>query len=182
MQPEEVAILPFFANVPFPDPAGFDGIPKTLPKTLVVVSRMENGHVLADELAFGISGKLEESAVDGDDDSGRIRFDGSFVASEEVDYREKPRFLFTQSFHVLFEKDVFERDGKDSVFGEESRDGVPDSFDNLPGVRPVAVSSFERRKRRSESVGHFLPVGESELPLEFLRVPRFLGTLVFHGF
>lgn len=103
MEPKQASILRLFANVPFPYLSRIDGIPKTFPKTLVVESRMENGHVFSDELAFGISGNFKQSAVYGNDDSRGIGFYGRFVTSKKVDDRKEPRFFLADFFDVLFE-------------------------------------------------------------------------------
>lgn len=147
MQPEQTSVFRFFADVAFPNPARFDRIPETFPKTLVMHSGVENGHVLPDKFLFGISGKFEKAAVDRNDDSGGVGFDRRFVTSKEVDHGEEPRLLPTDGFNVLFEQNVLERQRKDAVFRQQTRDRVADSLDDLLGIRTVSIAAFERRKR-----------------------------------
>lgn len=103
MKPEQTSVLRLFANVPFPNPARLDRIPEPFPKARIMDSGMENGHVFSDELVFGIPGKFEKSAIYGNDDSGGIGFDGSFVASKEVYDREEPRLFLADRYDILLQ-------------------------------------------------------------------------------
>lgn len=69
MEPEKAAVLRAFANVPLPDPTGRNGFPESLPKTGVMRSGIENGHILSDQLGFGVTGQFEQALSDGNDDS-----------------------------------------------------------------------------------------------------------------
>lgn len=131
MKPEQAAVLRLFADVPFPNPSGSDGFPKAFPKTRIMDSGMENGHVFSDELVLGVSRNLEKAAVDREDDAGGIGFDRSFVASEEVDDGKESRLFLADGNDVLLEQDVLERQGKDAVLGKQARNGVADSLDDF---------------------------------------------------
>lgn len=177
MEPEQAAVFRFFANVPFPNATGLDGIPKTLPEPGVMEAGMENGHVPADELVFGISGDFEKPSVNGENDSGRVGFYRSLVASEEIDDGKEPRLFFLDGFDVLLEENVFERERKDSAFRQKAGDGVANALYDFFGVRTVAISAFERRKHRRERVGYFLQFVQSGL---LVYVSRSFRTVSAH--
>lgn len=101
MEPKQTSVLCFFTDVSLPYPAGFDRIPKSFPETLVMDSGVEYRHVFPNELVFRVAGNFKKPSINGNDDSGGIGFDRSFVASEEVDDGKEPGFFLPDCLYVL---------------------------------------------------------------------------------